>query len=59
MARDDEHRFSKPTRESITLVAGIGVEGVMSIVLRGGDVRPGDGIRVIPPAGADEPLQAV
>lgn len=27
MARDDEHRFSKPTRESITLLAGIGVEG--------------------------------
>lgn len=27
VARDDEHRFSKPTRESITLLAGIGVEG--------------------------------
>ena len=27
VARDDAHRFSKPTRESITLVAGIGVEG--------------------------------
>ena len=173
VARDDEHRFSKPTRESITLVAGIGVEGdahagttvqhlsrvrrdpttpnlrqvhlihselfddmagrghevppgglgenittagvdllglsrgtrleigdeavieitglrnpcaqinglsdglmkelvyvdasgdtvrlagVMSIVLSGGVVRPGDGIRVIPPAGPHEPLQAV
>lgn len=27
VARDDEHRFSKPTRDSITLLAGIGVEG--------------------------------
>jgi MOSC domain-containing protein YiiM len=27
VARDDAHRFSKPTRESITLIAGIGVEG--------------------------------
>jgi MOSC domain-containing protein YiiM len=27
VARDDAHRFSKPTRDSITLVAGIGVEG--------------------------------
>ncbi len=33
--------------------------GVMSIVLRGGVVRPGDGIRVVPPAGDREPLQAV
>jgi MOSC domain-containing protein YiiM len=33
--------------------------GVMSIVLAGGVVRPGDGIRVIPPTGAHEPLQAV
>lgn len=33
--------------------------GVMSVVLTGGVVRPGDGIRVIPPAGAHEPLQAV
>ena len=33
--------------------------GVMSIVLAGGEVRPGDGIRVVPPAGAHEPLQAV
>lgn len=27
VARDDAHRFSKPTRESITLIAGLGVEG--------------------------------
>lgn len=27
VARDDEHRFSKPTQERITLVAGHGVEG--------------------------------
>jgi MOSC domain-containing protein YiiM len=27
VARDDAHRFSKPTRESITLIAGFGVEG--------------------------------
>lgn len=27
VSRDDEHRFSKPRRESITLVAGLGVEG--------------------------------
>jgi MOSC domain-containing protein YiiM len=27
VSRDDVHRFSKPTRESITLIAGIGVEG--------------------------------
>lgn len=33
--------------------------GVMSIVLAGGEVRPGDGIRIIPPAGAHEPLQPV
>jgi MOSC domain-containing protein YiiM len=33
--------------------------GVMSVVLAGGEVRPGDGIRVIPPAGAAEPLRAV
>ncbi|MFC7431150.1 MULTISPECIES: MOSC domain-containing protein [unclassified Agrococcus] len=25
--RDDRHRFSKPPRDSITLIAGIGVEG--------------------------------
>lgn len=33
--------------------------GVMSIVVRGGVVRPGDGIRVALPAGAPERLQAV
>ncbi len=33
--------------------------GVMSIVRAGGEVRPGDGIRIIPPAGAPEPLRAV
>ncbi|MET0860391.1 MAG: MOSC domain-containing protein [Microbacterium sp.] len=27
VSRDDEHRFTKPPRESITLVAGLGVEG--------------------------------
>ena len=27
VARDDRHRFSKPTRDSITLIAGSGVEG--------------------------------
>lgn len=27
VSRDDEHRFSKPRRESISLVAGLGVEG--------------------------------
>lgn len=27
VARDDAHRFSKPTRRSITLVEGLGVEG--------------------------------
>ncbi|MFP3464072.1 MOSC domain-containing protein [Leifsonia sp. SIMBA_070] len=27
VSRDDEHRFSKQARESITLVAGLGVEG--------------------------------
>ena len=27
VSRDDEHRFTKPQRESITLVAGLGVEG--------------------------------
>ncbi|MBD3942417.1 MOSC domain-containing protein [Microbacterium sp. NEAU-LLC] len=27
VSRDDAHRFSKPTRESITLIAGLGVEG--------------------------------
>lgn len=33
--------------------------GVMSIVLRGGVVRPGDGIRVVLPEGTPERLQAV
>lgn len=33
--------------------------GVMSVVLAGGTVRAGDGIRVIPPAGDHEPLQPV
>lgn len=33
--------------------------GVMSVVLAGGEVRPGDGIRVILPAGEHVPLQAV
>jgi len=33
--------------------------GVMSVVLAGGTVRAGDGIRVIPPAGGHEPLQPV
>ncbi len=27
VARDDAHRFSKPVRTSITLLAGLGVEG--------------------------------
>jgi MOSC domain-containing protein YiiM len=27
VSRDDEHRFSKPTRDAITLVSGLGVEG--------------------------------
>lgn len=27
VARDDAHRFSKPTRDEITLIAGYGVEG--------------------------------
>lgn len=27
VARDDGHRFSKPTRDSITLIEGLGVEG--------------------------------
>lgn len=27
VARDDAHRFSKPTRDSITLIAGYGIEG--------------------------------
>ena len=39
--------------------ATVRLAGVMSIVLTGGVVRPGDGIRVVPPAGAHEPLQAV
>lgn len=33
--------------------------GVMSIVLVGGEVRPGDSIRVVLPAGAAEPLPVV
>ena len=33
--------------------------GVMSVVLAGGTVRAGDGIRVIPPAGDHQPLQSV
>lgn len=33
--------------------------GVMSVVVAGGEVRPGDGIRVILPAGAPQPLRAV
>ncbi|WP_127475857.1 MOSC domain-containing protein [Microbacterium sulfonylureivorans] len=39
--------------------ATVRLAGVMSIVLTGGEVRPGDGIRIVPPAGAHEPLQAV
>lgn len=27
VSRDDQHRFTKPARESITLVAGLGVQG--------------------------------
>lgn len=27
VSRDDEHRFTKPARESITLVTGLGVQG--------------------------------
>ena len=33
--------------------------GVMAIVLAGGDVRPGDKIRIGLPAGAGKPLQPV
>ena len=33
--------------------------GVMSIVVSGGVVRPGDGIRIILPQGSHEPLRAV
>jgi len=39
--------------------ATVRLAGVMSIVLEGGVIRPGDGIRVIPPAGRHEPLQPV
>ena len=39
--------------------ATVRLAGVMSVVLEGGVVRPGDGIRVIPPAGRFEPLQPV
>jgi len=39
--------------------ATVRLAGVMSIVVTGGEVRPGDGIRIFPPAGAHEPLQAV
>jgi MOSC domain-containing protein YiiM len=33
--------------------------GIMGVVLTGGDVRPGDPIRVEPPAGRHDPLQPV
>lgn len=39
--------------------ATVRLAGVMSIVLEGGEVRPGDGIRIILPAGPHEPLQPV
>lgn len=39
--------------------ATVRLAGVMSVVLTGGVVRTGDGIRVIPPAGVHEPLQPV
>jgi len=39
--------------------ATVRLAGVMSVVLAGGIVRPGDSIRVIPPAGRHEPLQPV
>lgn len=43
-------------RETMTLVRK---SGIMSIVLTGGDVRPGDPIRVEPPAGPHRPLLLV
>lgn len=43
-------------RETKTLVRK---SGIMSIVLTGGDVRPGDPIRVEPPAGPHRPLLLV
>ncbi|MGN8551060.1 UNVERIFIED_CONTAM: MOSC domain-containing protein [Microbacterium sp. SLM126] len=39
--------------------ATVRLAGVMSVVRAGGEVRPGDGIRVILPAGAARPLEAV
>ena len=39
--------------------ATVRLAGVMSVVLAGGVVRPGDSIRVLPPAGRHEPLQPV
>ena len=39
--------------------ATVRLAGVMSIVVTGGVVRPGDGIRVVLPEGAHEALQAV
>ncbi|MGX5769448.1 MOSC domain-containing protein [Microbacterium trichothecenolyticum] len=39
--------------------ATVRLAGVMSVVLTGGVVRPGDRIRVLPPAGRFEPLQPV
>lgn len=39
--------------------ATVRLAGVMSVVLSGGVVRPGDGIRIVPPTGTHEPLQAV
>jgi MOSC domain-containing protein YiiM len=33
--------------------------GVMAVVIRGGDVRPGDVIVVTPPTGPHRPLQMV
>ena len=62
VSRSRGHTFSKPNQPRITLVAGLGVEddahhgvtdgsvvrksGVMSIVLTGGNVAPGDAIEV-------------
>lgn len=57
------NRFSEGLMKEFVYVDEAGdivrLAGVMSIVVRGGAVRPGDGIRVVLPAGAPERLLAV
>jgi MOSC domain-containing protein YiiM len=59
VSRGASHTMAKRNEDAIRLVAGLGKAGVMGVVVAGGEVRPGDSIRVELPSGEHRPLEPV